>query len=235
MKTIKKKGFTLAEVLITLGIIGVVAALTAPALIQNAGNAKIGPTLQKVKSTIENANERILYENDASKLSAVAGNNVVAYMELLSEHISGSSYETNTVTHKDFDPVLTEYSSNTEYAGYTYYPFKFSNSITILFRSTDEFSAKGSFLGDYMAIQVDINGMATSPNKLGKDVFGFHIDNSGAVVPNLSALFKWLSGEDDHIWDTTGRSDDQCNESYVKHGRGCAGSIFDNNLKVIYQ
>lgn len=50
------KGFTLAEVLITLGIIGVVAALTAPALVQNAGTAKIGPTLAKVVSTLENAN-----------------------------------------------------------------------------------------------------------------------------------------------------------------------------------
>lgn len=30
-----KKGFTLAEVLITLGIIGVVAAMTMPSLIQN--------------------------------------------------------------------------------------------------------------------------------------------------------------------------------------------------------
>lgn len=31
----KKYGFTLAEVLITLGIIGVVAALTIPTLMQN--------------------------------------------------------------------------------------------------------------------------------------------------------------------------------------------------------
>ena len=35
-----QKGFTLAEVLITLGIIGVVAALTLPALIQNHKNPK---------------------------------------------------------------------------------------------------------------------------------------------------------------------------------------------------
>ena len=35
MKMINKKGFTLAEVLITLGIIGVVAALTIPTLVQN--------------------------------------------------------------------------------------------------------------------------------------------------------------------------------------------------------
>lgn len=31
----RKRGFTLAEVLITLGIIGVVAAITIPALISN--------------------------------------------------------------------------------------------------------------------------------------------------------------------------------------------------------
>ena len=49
-----KQGFTLAEVLITLGIIGVVAALTAPALVQNAGNAKVVPTLG-------NALEQMLY------------------------------------------------------------------------------------------------------------------------------------------------------------------------------
>ena len=35
-----KKGFTLAEVLITLTIIGVVAALTAPALVKNTGYAR---------------------------------------------------------------------------------------------------------------------------------------------------------------------------------------------------
>ena len=34
----KKFGFTLAEVLVTLGIIGVVAALTAPALILSSRN-----------------------------------------------------------------------------------------------------------------------------------------------------------------------------------------------------
>lgn len=33
-----KKAFTLAEVLVTLGIIGVVAAMTMPTLINNTGN-----------------------------------------------------------------------------------------------------------------------------------------------------------------------------------------------------
>ena len=42
-----KKGFTLAEVLITLGIIGVVAAVTLPALIQNYKNHVVETRLAK--------------------------------------------------------------------------------------------------------------------------------------------------------------------------------------------
>ena len=48
-----RKGFTLAEVLITLTIIGVVAALTAPALVNNAGFARVGPSLAKFVNTFE--------------------------------------------------------------------------------------------------------------------------------------------------------------------------------------
>ena len=91
----KKLGFTLAEVLITLGIIGVVAALTAPALIQNVGSAKVGPILAKVKSTIEIANEQILSDNDANKLSSIIdykGDSAydspkIRYCEILSKYI----------------------------------------------------------------------------------------------------------------------------------------------------
>lgn len=51
----KKKGFTLAEVLITLGIVGVVAALTAPALVMNSRNQANAARLSVVMSNLENA------------------------------------------------------------------------------------------------------------------------------------------------------------------------------------
>lgn len=43
----KFDGFTLAEVLITLGIIGVVAALTLPALVQNYRNQVVETRLKR--------------------------------------------------------------------------------------------------------------------------------------------------------------------------------------------
>ena len=51
----KKFGFTLAEVLITLGIIGVVAAMTIPTLISNTNSAKFKSQYKKTLSTLNQA------------------------------------------------------------------------------------------------------------------------------------------------------------------------------------
>lgn len=48
---VKNYGFTLAEVLITLGIIGIVAALAMPSLIQNHRKQVIETRLAKFAST----------------------------------------------------------------------------------------------------------------------------------------------------------------------------------------
>ena len=47
-----KQAFTLAEVLITLGIIGVVAALTIPTLIGNYQKKEVPVKLQKMYNTL---------------------------------------------------------------------------------------------------------------------------------------------------------------------------------------
>ena len=48
-------GFTLAEVLITLGIIGVVAAMTIPTLMANTGRAEFKTAFKKVVSAVNQA------------------------------------------------------------------------------------------------------------------------------------------------------------------------------------
>ncbi|MBP3925470.1 type II secretion system protein [bacterium] len=51
----RKTAFTLAEALITLGIIGVVAAMTLPAIVQNYKQQVIISKLNKFYNTITNA------------------------------------------------------------------------------------------------------------------------------------------------------------------------------------
>lgn len=55
MNNFRKKAFTLAEVLITLGIIGVVAALTMPSLIAHHRKVATASKLKKFYSTMEQA------------------------------------------------------------------------------------------------------------------------------------------------------------------------------------
>lgn len=55
MKNFIQKGFTLAEVLITLAILGVVAAVTLPNMVQDQKYQQLGVQLAKFTSTLENA------------------------------------------------------------------------------------------------------------------------------------------------------------------------------------
>ncbi len=64
----KKFGFTLAEVLITLGIIGVVAALTAPALVLSSRNEANAAKLSVVVSNLENAFTTMIAKENTSNL-----------------------------------------------------------------------------------------------------------------------------------------------------------------------
>lgn len=60
----KKYAFTLAEVLITLGIIGVVAALTLPTLIQKYNNGVVETRLKKFYSVYNQAVQMSLVDNN---------------------------------------------------------------------------------------------------------------------------------------------------------------------------
>ena len=237
----KKFGFTLAEVLITLGIIGVVAALTAPALVQNAGTSKIGPTLAKISATLENAHEQLLHDEEATDLSKVTDNETDKYFEMLSKYVSGSSYETDEFSADNFEPAFELYDSTPSQVVWDKFKeFHFADNISLLiwiYGDTNLDAAiqpKGSFKGDFATMYVDTNGFQSKPNTLGKDIFLFNIDKSGQVVPVGSHTYAWLK-DDDTLEYTAKEGDYACNDEVVTKGYGCAGSILDNNLKVIYQ
>ena len=73
----KRFGFTLAEVLITLGIIGVVAAMTIPTLISNTNSAKFKSQYKKTLSTMNQAAlmATAQYDLDFASLTQACGSN----------------------------------------------------------------------------------------------------------------------------------------------------------------
>ena len=64
----KKSGFTLAEVLITLSVIGVVAVVTMPAMYVDMQNRVNGAKLASTVSEVENAFKNVIIENRADNL-----------------------------------------------------------------------------------------------------------------------------------------------------------------------
>ncbi len=70
MKTVENKAFTLAEILITIGIVGIVAALTIPTLIQNSNSKKFVTQYKKSLSTLNQAaiSAQAQYDMDYSNL-----------------------------------------------------------------------------------------------------------------------------------------------------------------------
>ena len=87
----KQKAFTLAEVLITVGIIGVIAALSAPALIQHSASAKVGPAFSRCISTLTNGFQAYMYANEADTVSSadptIQKNGPAIFQRLADEHI----------------------------------------------------------------------------------------------------------------------------------------------------
>ena len=96
----KKFGFTLAEVLITLGIIGVVAAMTIPTLISNTNSAKFKSQYKKTLSTLNQAAlmGTAQYDLDYASITDACGGgtdkpNVKASMcALINGTLSGATY-----------------------------------------------------------------------------------------------------------------------------------------------
>ena len=255
----KKHGFTLAEVLITLGIVGVVAALTAPALVQNAGSAQIGPKLAKAVSTFEIANENLLTtegSNSLASISATPGSSATSienYVDSLSNYMKISYYDESSSSEK-YETLLANYDGSkftfisggglqaALYSMHTLYAKKnlaiskdgvlygIGKAGTSTVSQTPQKSPFGIVL-------IDVNGI-TKPNRLGKDVFAFLLMQDGSLRPVGSSSWASTALGDDTLntmynW-KTGTSD-KCNETSVTSGWTCAGSIYENNQKVIYQ
>lgn len=177
-----KKGFTLAEVLITLGIIGVVAALTLPSLITNYRKKQTVAQLKKVYSELSQAAQMSVVQNGDMKNWDYSLTGEEFFNTYLSNFIKMGSQKVEDA--KKAGVVYIKASGEEEV------------SFTNLYDSGKIFTlASGSqILMDtvrYTSIQtylVDLNGFK-KPNRIGVDVFAL------TVTPDGVQTFKWDDGE----------------------------------------
>jgi len=188
--TLKKKAaFTLAEVLITLGIIGIVATMTIPNLIAEQQKRTTVTKLQRAMSVLNQAYRRAyddVGEATAEEARAMGGEE---YFNKYWAPYLKTAHICKTYEDCGFDsdhPYLLN-SGQTAYA----YPVDNKSKSRITIKTMDGFiyvielfGGNNSATNSY--IWVDINGSA-KPNKFSKDLFFFerYIDGEkgGVVLP----------------------------------------------------
>ena len=224
----KKFGFTMAEVLITLTIIGVVAALVLPTFTSNMQKQKIGPKLAKAVAVFEQAAQSVLDDtqsdsisgamalcsNDATELNVLADNDCFLYN--LGHHIKGE-----VSTDNDFILGTDGVAYILDADGFAEEPTLFPEGDASMFAHENQIMAN---------LTININA-AGGGNTEGFDIFHFYVMDDGSLIP-------WGSTRDveDNRWTT------QCarpaaggRPATPEDARYCAGHVLENNLKVEYR
>ena len=161
-KKIKKSAFTMAEVLITLGVLGIVIAMTLPSIISNYQKKQTTNQLKKVYSTLKQATE----------FAKSKYGNVEDWDYNLDENTFLQTYYApylRTIINKD--------SVKYEYIDLSERKISQSRPTLVLEDGTYIFIIIVRAFNNPFHIAVDINGNK-SPNKMGRDLFVFSIVNN---------------------------------------------------------
>ena len=183
--SLKKAAFTLAEVLITLGIIGVVAAMTMPSLIQNYQEKATVTKLKKCYSLVSQAYVSIL--NDEGGSDTLQAGDDLEMMEKFGKYLK---YQKTCGRNKGCFPNVT-YKSVTGNGYNKWEDDTTDRSRAILTDGTLIMFNKSVITENenyiYAQIYVDINGFK-GPNQLGRDFFYFYINPEKIVPAGAKAL-----------------------------------------------
>ncbi|MBR1461597.1 type II secretion system protein [bacterium] len=187
----KLSGFTLAEVLITIGVIGAVAAMTLPN-IKLAYSKKLTLTqLEKTYSTLANTIKMSEYHNGKVKRWKFADeSNAVPPKEIFDKYFKGymkyalemqSSELTIGTNERKFlnGRPMNEVTGNWATKAYNEgYHVIMMDGAMVSFWTRPKTGDSNDYAGT--VIMIDTNG-ETAPNTMGKDTFMFYLGNTGLL------------------------------------------------------
>ena len=176
----KRFGFTLAEVLITLGIIGVVAAFTIPTLMNDIADAQYKTAYKKAYSTLSQALTQANTDNALLESSGAYDVNILTNFVTIMSYmkIQKTCYDYLTVGNSANNSQCwvqngDEWNSSSNGNGW---PANYDLIAIDASGMSWGTLARGFFFG----ILADTNGLK-SPNQMGKDRFIFNLVNQSGT------------------------------------------------------
>ena len=231
----RKIAFTLAEVLVTLGIIGVVSAMTVPTLMQNYQRQSYVTQLHKVYNEMSQA--VLKYQTDKNAVN-------------LREAGLGSQTEVDNFIHNYFKVVKDCGSDipscfasgnyrkldgvkypNLDNANANQNAYVLASGAAIIVQAFSDTSRNIVF-----QIGIDTNGKK-GPNIVGRDFFGMYVYNNGVID-------EYSVSDDEGTYEnvTAPLTQEQrernfqaaCNSNKPTWGHGCLGKILNDNWEMTY-
>lgn len=192
--------FTLAEVLITLAIIGVVAALTIPALMNSTNDKEFISAFKKTYSTLAQVAQQVKNDNGGSIIGDCAtapSGGIYCIRDAFADYLSIAKKCDWAGTEKPLQEcqgsgIWTKYSGSGTINNSSGTALLLNNGVAVIFQwysatctGTDNSCA---------AIMVDINGFK-GPNQIGKDFYYLSLLADGIKPGGFQGSFQTSGGQ----------------------------------------
>lgn len=252
----KRKGFTLAEVLIALAIIGVVAVLTIPSLVTGYKKDVWGSSLATAVSNFETAMQGMInkegvynvYETQAWKTlngAALSSSNVNSWAARTSDVLKiGNIYKNHTECYGSEKIKVAVGNGKINASGLGIQ----AESGAVYWMSISADQSKGNpenaiseeealnrginLRANVATMIIDVNGK-DKPNTIARDVFFFVLGSDGRLYPVGGKDLAEFSGEG-ATWDDPS-SDKRCLIGDIGDiGMGCTARVIENGYKIDY-
>ena len=225
-----KKAFTLAEVLITLGIIGVVAAMTIPTVVKNYRRAVSISKLKKTYSTLQQAIQRTMATNLGYSYVNFSDGNTQSMIDWYNYYLKPNlrvqkdCFDEEGCWHSKAPTKLLNgnnhpWDSGTVGIGGNIIVFRTFDNVFVNMdgaNAADVADVYGvNVARDALVMHVDVNG-DQEPNVVGRDIFIF-VFNNEVLIP---------AGND--------KTNDEVNADCSENGNGyfCFSYILRNDWKI---
>lgn len=246
---IKKIGFTLAEVLITLGIVGIVAQMTIPTLMSNIQNQQYVTGLKKAYSNFNQVLTQIAADNNCvgdlkctglfspSTTDTTLGDQISKYFKVVK---NCGIYSDTGITGCFPDTVYANYDTTSPNTGWDSWWYRFiavDGTIYMMHNNSSNCSDLG--ISNHVTnnltqvcgmLLIDVNGLKP-PNAAGRDIYQFYITNGKGPL-----LYPLYGSDDSSGWGPWRTSDGVIHHCYsaIPFGLGCAARIMDEGWQMKY-
>ena len=249
MKNIKK-GFSLAEVLIAIAIVGVIAAINIPTVVSETQNRKMAAALGRNVEAIETGCQLILQQ--ASEISERRGDGVVngiwevrindidssAQSDRLLNNNNGNLF--SDITSNFFNTVLrtlNNYNVSGINGGTASPPrnqlasnYAISSKFGSIYGYSYNHEANFDNLNDPIVafIYIDVNA-ASAPNRYGRDIFLFGLTDSCHMVPAGTPRIRAMNNSIPLENTSAG-----CVGDNPSNGLSCTSRVVRNGYRIDY-